>query len=470
MGGNRYALHEVIGHGGMGEVWAATDLMLRRTVAVKVMHAHLVPDAAARTRFLREARAAASLNHPCIAAVYDTGVLPYPVERPYIAMELVQGRTIAEQLLLAPPSVEQSLSWTAGLLEALDYAHAAGLVHRDIKPANVMVTPSGEVKVMDFGIAFATGGGETGLTAAGIVLGTVAYMSPEQAQGRAVDARSDLYSAGCVLYELLTGRPPHLAETPIAIAYRHVHTSTVPPSLLNPAVPPGLESAVLRSLAKSPDDRFPAAEAMRQALLTSFPPAQRGQPRQADTEPADTDPRAADPVDADFADTHARTRFAPDAAIPATPATDPRRAKTGDRSTRIALAVIGFIAACGFVTAAALYTTGPAPSAPTQTHSSAGSSESGSSSGPAAGDHANTAAAAAAADKSATSSIQASSAVVGKSSAQTAASPAASGTGSSPTTSTSSTTTPVEASPPISSAPSSPLPSPPVSKPIPSPK
>jgi serine/threonine-protein kinase len=467
MGGNRYALHEVIGHGGMGEVWSATDLMLRRTVAVKVMHAYLVPDDAARTRFLREARAAASLNHPCIAAVYDTGVLPYPVQRPYIAMEYVQGRTIAEQLLLAPPSVEESLLWTAGLLEALDYAHAAGLVHRDIKPANVMVTPSGEVKVMDFGIAFATDGGETGLTAAGIVVGTVSYMSPEQAQGRAVDARSDLYAVGCVLYELLTGRPPHLAETPIAIAYRHVHTTPVPPSLLNPAVPPGLESAVLRSLAKNPDDRFPEAAAMRQALLASFAVAQSGALRQADTEPVDTDPGAADPDDADFVDTRARTRFVPDVA---TSTTDLRGAKTGGRPTRIALAVIGFIAACGFVTAAVLYTTGPAPLGTVQTHSSTGSPRSGTPSALAmTGDHTNAAAATAAADASAASSLRASSTATGKSSAQTTASPAASGTGTSPTASTSSTAAPVDASPPTPSAPSSPPPSPTLAKPIPSP-
>jgi serine/threonine protein kinase len=449
MGDSRYTLHEVIGQGGMAQVWEATDLVLRRTVAVKVMHEHLLPDDAAHARFLREARAAASLNHPCIAMVYDTGVLPDPVRRPYIAMEYVQGRTIAEQVLLTPPSIEESVQWTAGILEALEYAHAAGLVHRDIKPANVMLTTSGQVKVMDFGIAFATGGGETGLTAAGNVLGTATYMSPEQAQGQAVDARSDLYSVGCMLYELLTGRPPHMAETPIAIAYRHVHTSPVPPSLLNPAVVPPLEAAVLRALAKKPDDRFSTAAAMHEALLGSFSSVSVSveAPRPADTEPAGT-------------------------ALMETPS------RTHVRSRRrVALAITGLLAVGGVVAAAALHTSGSSPSATTtRTQVATDSPTSHASSGSASASdptQINAAAGTSAPSTatSATSTIRTSVDPAGTPDAGTTASPDASSTSSGPTALPSSVTTPVvSALPTPSTTTSDPRPSPTISIPLPSPK
>ncbi|MZG15880.1 protein kinase [Streptomyces sp. SID5914] len=264
---DRYALHEVVGRGAMGEVWAGEDLLLGRTVAVKVMHEWLASDRTAHARFKREARSVASLNHPCIAAVYDTGEVPLTPSRPYLVMEYVDGQTLADHLCQSPPPLSEALAWTCGILEALDYAHAAGIVHRDIKPANVMITRNRQVKVMDFGIAQVVGGAETAITGASTILGTVAYMSPEQALGQTVGTRSDLYSAGCVLYELLTGRQPYAGETALAVAYHHVHEHPAPPSRLNPGVPPHVEAALLRALAKDPDDRFPSASDMREALL-----------------------------------------------------------------------------------------------------------------------------------------------------------------------------------------------------------
>ena len=263
---DRYALDHVVGSGGMGEVWAGWDVVLNRAVAVKVMHEHLARDVVAQGRFQREARAAASLNHPGIAAVYDAGMLPSTSSRPYLVMEYVEGQTLADVLRLRIPAVEDALHWVALVLEALEYAHAAGLVHRDIKPANVMITASGHVKVMDFGIARMVQSTETGLTSAHEVIGTVAYMSPEQVQGLAADPRSDLYSTGCLLYELLTGRQPHVGETPVAVAYRHVHEEPRPPSRLRSELPPQIDAIVLRALAKEPCDRFTSAAEMRAAL------------------------------------------------------------------------------------------------------------------------------------------------------------------------------------------------------------
>ena len=263
----RYALHEVIGRGGMGEVWAGTDLLLGRAVAVKVMHEHLAEDDAARNRFGREARAVASLNHPRIAAVFDAGVLPGAPSRPYMVMEYVEGRTVAELLAtLGTPTAARALGWVSGILDALECAHASGIVHREIKPSNVMVTSAGPVKVMDFGIVHVAGSGRSASTATYGVVGTAAYMAPEQAQGHCVDARSDLYSVGCLLYELLSGRPPHVGETPLAVMYGHVHESPVPLNMRTPGIPADLDALVLRALAKEPADRFASAADMRNAL------------------------------------------------------------------------------------------------------------------------------------------------------------------------------------------------------------
>ncbi|MGW6413647.1 protein kinase domain-containing protein [Streptomyces sp. NPDC055055] len=267
--GDRYALREMIGRGGMGEVWSADDLVLHRAVAVKLMHTQLALDDIAQSRFQREVRAAASLNHPCVAAVYDAGWLPTAPPRPFLVMEHITGHTAAERLRSAPPSTQEAVDWVAGTLEALACAHAAGLVHRDIKPANVMITTSGLIKVMDFGIAHISDGHDTSVTGTGISVGTTAYMSPEQAQGLPVDARSDLCSTGCMLYELLTGRQPFTGDSPFAIAYQHMYADPPAPRDLGVELPGHVQTALVRSMAKSPDDRFADAAAMRAALLAS---------------------------------------------------------------------------------------------------------------------------------------------------------------------------------------------------------
>ncbi len=208
--GGRYELDGVVGRGGMAEVYRARDIRLDRIVAIKTLRADLARDPIFQARFRREAQSAASLNHPSIVAVYDTGEdMATGVPVPYIVMEYVDGRTVRDLLQeghrLLP---ERSLEIIDGVLRALDYSHQAGIVHRDIKPGNVMVTRNGDIKVMDFGIARAMSDAQATMTQTAQVIGTAQYLSPEQARGERVDARSDLYSAGCLLYELLTGRPP----------------------------------------------------------------------------------------------------------------------------------------------------------------------------------------------------------------------------------------------------------------------
>ncbi|MFD6414970.1 protein kinase [Streptomyces sp. NPDC060194] len=265
VGDGRYRLTRRIGRGGMAEVFAAEDLRLGRVVAVKLLRSDLAEDATSKARFTREAQSVAGLNHHAVVAVYDSGedrIGPNMV--PYIVMELVEGRTIRDLLQTAePPGPEQSLIITSGVLEALAYSHQHGIVHRDIKPANVIITNSGAVKVMDFGIARALHGVQSTMTQTGMVMGTPQYLSPEQALGKAVDHRSDLYATGCLLYELLTGRPPFTGETPLAVVYQHVQDLPVPPSETSEVTPPELDGLVMRSLAKDPDDRFQTAEEMR---------------------------------------------------------------------------------------------------------------------------------------------------------------------------------------------------------------
>ncbi|MBO1418656.1 protein kinase [Streptomyces sp. FH025] len=265
VGDGRYRLTHRLGRGGMAEVFAAEDVRLGRTVAVKLLRGELAQDDVARLRFTREAHAVAALNHHSIVAVYDTGEEYVGDEStPYIVMELVEGRTVRELLVdeEAPP-VDQALIIIAGVLEALAYSHRNGIVHRDIKPANVIITNDGAVKVMDFGIARALTGGATTMTQTGMVMGTPQYLSPEQALGKAVDHRSDLYAAGCMLYELLALRPPFTGDTPLSVVYQHVQDPPVPPSQANSRVPAGLDPLVLRSLAKNPDDRFQDADEFR---------------------------------------------------------------------------------------------------------------------------------------------------------------------------------------------------------------
>ncbi|MER6078159.1 protein kinase domain-containing protein [Streptomyces sp. NPDC001833] len=266
VGDGRYRLTHRLGRGGMAEVFAAEDVRLGRTVAVKLLRADLAEDPVSKARFTREAQSVAGLNHHAIVAVYDSGEDVVGGQSvPYIVMELVEGRTIRDLLINAEaPGPEQALIIVSGVLEALAYSHQHGIVHRDIKPANVIITHNGAVKVMDFGIARALHGASTTMTQTGMVMGTPQYLSPEQALGKAVDHRSDLYATGCLLYELLALRPPFIGETPLAVVYQHVQDIPVPPSQTSEgAAPPELDGLVMRSLAKEPDDRFQTAEEMR---------------------------------------------------------------------------------------------------------------------------------------------------------------------------------------------------------------
>ncbi|MFH8695332.1 Stk1 family PASTA domain-containing Ser/Thr kinase [Streptomyces chartreusis] len=263
--GGRYELGQVLGRGGMAEVYLAHDTRLGRTVAVKTLRADLARDPSFQARFRREAQSAASLNHPAIVAVYDTGEDYIDnVSIPYIVMEYVDGSTLRELLhsgrKLLP---ERSLEMTIGILQALEYSHRSGIVHRDIKPANVMLTRNGQVKVMDFGIARAMGDSGMTMTQTSAVIGTAQYLSPEQAKGEQVDARSDLYSTGCLLYELLTVRPPFVGDSPVAVAYQHVREEPQAPSVFDPEITPEMDAIVLKALTKDPNYRYQSADEMR---------------------------------------------------------------------------------------------------------------------------------------------------------------------------------------------------------------
>ncbi|MFF2850082.1 Stk1 family PASTA domain-containing Ser/Thr kinase [Streptomyces sp. NPDC058001] len=263
--GGRYELGQVLGRGGMAEVYLAHDTRLGRTVAVKTLRADLARDPSFQARFRREAQSAASLNHPAIVAVYDTGEdYVDNISIPYIVMEYVDGSTLRELLhsgrKLLP---ERAMEMTIGILQALEYSHRNGIVHRDIKPANVMLTRTGQVKVMDFGIARAMGDAGMTMTQTSAVIGTAQYLSPEQAKGEQVDARSDLYSTGCLLYELLTVRPPFIGDSPVAVAYQHVREEAQPPSVFDPEITPEMDAIVLKALVKDPDYRYQSADEMR---------------------------------------------------------------------------------------------------------------------------------------------------------------------------------------------------------------
>jgi beta-lactam-binding protein with PASTA domain len=266
--GGRYALGELLGRGGMAEVRKGTDTRLGRTVAVKRLRTDLASDITFQARFRREAQSAASLNHPAIVAVYDTGEVPASdgsgISQPYIVMEFVAGRTLRDILREGRKILpERALEISSGVLSALDYSHRAGIIHRDIKPGNVMLTPSGDVKVMDFGIARAISDASSTMTQTAAVVGTAQYLSPEQARGEPVDSRSDVYSAGCLLYELLTGRPPFVGDSPVAVAYQHVREPASPPSDHDTDLPPEVDAIVMKSLAKRVEDRYQSAAAMR---------------------------------------------------------------------------------------------------------------------------------------------------------------------------------------------------------------
>jgi eukaryotic-like serine/threonine-protein kinase len=266
--GGRYELGELLGRGGMAEVRKGTDVRLGRVVAVKRLRTDLASDPTFQARFRREAQASASLNHPAIVSVYDTGeeisTDGTDVAQPYIVMEYVAGRTLRDILREGRKILpERALEITSGVLSALDYSHRAGIVHRDIKPANVMLTPAGDVKVMDFGIARALADASSAMTQTAAVVGTAQYLSPEQARGETVDSRSDVYSTGCLLYELLTGRPPFVGESPVSVAYQHVREKAAPPSTLDPDLPREIDAITMKALTKSVEDRYQSAAAMR---------------------------------------------------------------------------------------------------------------------------------------------------------------------------------------------------------------
>ena len=257
--GGRYKLGEMIGTGGMADVYVAEDIRLARQVAVKVLRSDLARDPSFVARFRKEALAAAALNHPGIVAVYDSGEEPAP----YIVMELISGHTLRELIHKGERvPLKRALEIGEGILAALEYSHQAGIVHRDIKPANIMITDHGDVKVMDFGIARALADLGATLTSTWNVVGTAQYLSPEQALGEVADLRSDIYSTGCLLYEVITGKPPFSGETPVSIAYQHVSGVVVPPSSIVKDLPAGIDTLLSVALAKNPDDRYQSAGLM----------------------------------------------------------------------------------------------------------------------------------------------------------------------------------------------------------------
>lgn len=269
---SRYDVGDLIGRGGMADVYHARDIRLGREVAIKLLRRDLARDPVFQTRFRREAQAVAGLNHPSIVAVYDTGeeesegAPEHEVKVPYIVMEYVKGKTLRDLLKAGELTAESSIRYTVGVLGALQYSHLKGIVHRDIKPSNVMVTGDDQVKVMDFGIARALADSAATMTQTQAVVGTAQYFSPEQARGETVDARSDLYSAGCLLYELLTGRPPFTGDSPVSVAYQHVSEEAAAPSVHNAELGPKIDEVIATALAKNRENRYQDAAAFAVAL------------------------------------------------------------------------------------------------------------------------------------------------------------------------------------------------------------
>ena len=275
LAGGRYTVGELIGHGGMAQVHIGTDTRLGRTVAIKIMRSDLAEDSIFLTRFRREARAVAQLNNPNIVSIYDSGeeqledAAGNTVQVPYIVMEYIKGQTLRDIIQvngsLSPQDAEQVM---IGVLNALDYSHRMGIIHRDIKPGNIMISDQGTVKVMDFGIARAMDDSSATMTQNQGVVGTAQYLSPEQARGEQVGAKSDLYSAGCVLYEMLTGKPPFTGDSAVAIAYQHVSETATPISTLVPGLDKRWDSIVAKAMAKDTENRYADAAGFRQDIVT----------------------------------------------------------------------------------------------------------------------------------------------------------------------------------------------------------
>lgn len=271
----RYELGELIGRGGMAEVHSGIDTRLGRTVAIKLLKADLAADSSFEIRFRQEAQASARMAHPTIVRVYDAGdevtLDEYGVERhlPYIIMELVTGDVLRDILRQRKLTQQEAIFYATGILTALEFSHAAGVIHRDIKPANVMITQSNAVKVMDFGIARAVSDSSATLAHTNGIVGTAQYFSPEQAKGESVDFRTDLYSTGVLLYEMLTGKPPFTGETAVSVAYQHVSETAPAPSSINPSISAAIDSVVMKSLAKERNQRFQSASEFRVALTAA---------------------------------------------------------------------------------------------------------------------------------------------------------------------------------------------------------
>ena len=348
--GNRYEVGDLLGRGGMAEVHLGRDTRLGRVVAIKLLRVDLARDPIFQARFRREAQSAASLNHPAIVAVYDTGeeqlvdAAGSLIALPYIVMEYVEGRTLRELLRDGRPlDLGQALELTSGVLSALEYSHRAGIVHRDIKPANVFLLKDGRVKVGDFGIARLE---SSNLTQAGSVLGTPAYMSPEQFMGQTIDGRSDLFSAGVILYQFLTGEKPFTGQL-TTIMHKVLKEEPIAPSELNVQVPPGFDSLMKKALAKRPDERFQTAQAFIAALqATATGGAQvdsdatligAGGDAEATLMPGSPEATRVKPAPA-----------AKPVAVDYTPAASvPPPAPTAKKSPALALAIVGGIAAVG---------------------------------------------------------------------------------------------------------------------------
>jgi eukaryotic-like serine/threonine-protein kinase len=342
----RYELGEVLGYGGMSEVHRGLDTRLGRDVAVKVLRADLARDPQFQMRFRREAQNAAALNHPAIVAVYDTGEVQSEFgPLPYIVMEFVDGQTLREIVKTqGPMSQQQVVEVMADVCAALDFSHRHNIIHRDVKPANIMINHAGAVKVMDFGIARALGEGQN-VTQTAAVIGTAQYLSPEQARGEAVDARSDVYAAGCVLFELLTGEPPFTGDTPVAVAYQHVREEPRHPSELNPSIPSTLDAVVLKALSKNPLNRYQSAAEMRADLVR----VRNGQSPMAPLVMSDDERTAMLAADQGNAATRRiNGRHAPPPVDDYDYYDEPRRRSTG-KVVGIVLAVVAALSLVGFV-------------------------------------------------------------------------------------------------------------------------
>ena len=286
----RYQIGDLIGRGGMADVHVGIDSRLGRRVAIKLLKPALATDPAFRSRFRREAQEAAKMAHPTIVRIFDAGEetivdeTGVEVQLPFIIMEFVDGRLLKDMIADGPIEQGEAVRIISQVLTALEYSHRAGVVHRDVKPGNIMVTATGQVKVMDFGIARAVSDSSASIAETSTIVGTAQYFSPEQARGEAVDARTDLYSSGIVLFEMLTGRAPFTGDNPVAVAYQHVNQQALPPSAFNPRVSPALDAVVLRAMAKDRFERFQTAGEFRidaeTAAAGSIPVRKSAQPNE----------------------------------------------------------------------------------------------------------------------------------------------------------------------------------------------